>query len=70
MATDRGTMFGYQDMIGLQRHPSNATICNYRPRRNTPHYNNLIKPGVTGGRPDMIETAAKLELLLVLTNLY
>jgi len=60
MVTDRGTMFGYQDMI-----------VDYRGIPTMQHYattvldvtHSLQQPnqtvGVTGGRPDMIETVAK-----------
>jgi 2-dehydro-3-deoxyphosphooctonate aldolase (KDO 8-P synthase) len=60
MVTDRGTMFGYQDMI-----------VDYRGIPTMQHYattvldvtHSLQQPnqtvGVTGGRPDMIETIAK-----------
>jgi 2-dehydro-3-deoxyphosphooctonate aldolase (KDO 8-P synthase) len=60
MVTDRGTMFGYQDMI-----------VDYRGIPTIQHYattvldvtHSLQQPnqtvGVTGGRPDMIETIAK-----------
>ena len=60
MVTDRGTMFGYQDMV-----------VDYRGIPTMQHYattildvtHSLQQPnqmlGVTGGRPDMIETIAK-----------
>ena len=60
MVTDRGTMFGYQDMIvdfrgipTMQQYAStvlDVTHSLQQPNQMT---------GVTGGRPDMIETIAK-----------
>ena len=60
MITDRGTMFGYQDMIvdfrgipTMQQYAStvlDVTHSLQQPNQTT---------GVTGGRPDMIETIAK-----------
>lgn len=60
MVTDRGTMFGYQDMIvdyrgipTMQKYAStvlDVTHSLQQPNQTT---------GVTGGRPDMIETVAK-----------
>jgi len=60
MVTDRGTMFGYQDMIvdfrGIPTMQKTATTV-----LDVTH--SLQQPnqtaGVTGGRPDMIETVAK-----------
>ena len=60
MVTDRGTMFGYQDMIvdfrGIPTMQNYATTV-----LDVTH--SLQQPnqtaGVTGGRPDMIETVAK-----------
>jgi 2-dehydro-3-deoxyphosphooctonate aldolase (KDO 8-P synthase) len=60
MVTDRGTMFGYQDMIvdfrGIPTMKSFATTV-----LDVTH--SLQQPnqmsGVTGGRPEMIETIAK-----------
>ena len=60
MVTDRGTMFGYQDMIvdfrGIPTMQQYATTV-----LDVTH--SLQQPnqtaGVTGGRPDMIETIAK-----------
>jgi 2-dehydro-3-deoxyphosphooctonate aldolase (KDO 8-P synthase) len=60
MVTDRGTMFGYQDMIvdfrGIPTMQQQATTV-----LDVTH--SLQQPnqmtGVTGGRPDMIETIAK-----------
>lgn len=58
--TDRGTMFGYQDMIVDFR--GIPTMRNYAPVvLDVTH--SLQQPnqsaGVTGGRPDMIETIAR-----------
>jgi 2-dehydro-3-deoxyphosphooctonate aldolase (KDO 8-P synthase) len=56
MVTDRGTMFGYQDMIVDFRGIPCSSIC-YSSGCNT-----LQQPNQTagiGGRPDMIETIAK-----------
>jgi 2-dehydro-3-deoxyphosphooctonate aldolase (KDO 8-P synthase) len=54
MVTDRGTMFGYQDMIvdfrGIPTMQQYATHSLQQPNQTV---------GVTGGRPDMIETIAK-----------
>jgi 2-dehydro-3-deoxyphosphooctonate aldolase (KDO 8-P synthase) len=65
MVTDRGTMFGYQDMIvdyrgipTMQRYAT--TVLDVTHSLQQPNQ----MAGVTGGRPDMIETIAKLELLL------
>ncbi|WP_282786981.1 3-deoxy-8-phosphooctulonate synthase [Flavobacterium croceum] len=60
MATDRGTMFGYQDMIvdfrGIPTMQQFATtVLDVTHSLQQP--NQTI--GVTGGRPDMIETIAK-----------
>ncbi len=60
MITDRGTMFGYQDMIVDYR--GIPTMQNYATTvLDVTH--SLQQPnqtvGVTGGRPDMIETVAK-----------
>lgn len=60
MLTDRGTMFGYQDMIvdfrgipAMQQHAT--TVLDITHSLQQP--NQLS--GVTGGRPDLIETVAK-----------
>ncbi|WP_395053626.1 3-deoxy-8-phosphooctulonate synthase [Flavobacterium sp.] len=60
MVTDRGTMFGYQDMIvdfrgipTMQKYATTVLDITHslqQPNQTT---------GVTGGRPDMIETVAK-----------
>lgn len=60
MVTDRGTMFGYQDMIvdyrGIPTMQQFATtVLDVTHSLQQP--NQMI--GVTGGRPDMIETVAK-----------
>ncbi|UYW02432.1 3-deoxy-8-phosphooctulonate synthase [Flavobacterium agricola] len=60
MVTDRGTMFGYQDMIvdfrGIPTMQQQATtVLDVTHSLQQP--NQTI--GVTGGRPDMIETIAK-----------
>lgn len=60
MVTDRGTMFGYQDMIVDFR--GIPTMKQYAPTvLDVTH--SLQQPnqssGVTGGRPDMIETIAR-----------
>jgi 2-dehydro-3-deoxyphosphooctonate aldolase (KDO 8-P synthase) len=60
MVTDRGTMFGYQDMIvdfrGIPTMQQKATtVLDVTHSLQQP--NQTI--GVTGGRPDMIETIAK-----------
>ncbi len=60
MVTDRGTMFGYQDMIvdfrgipTMQKYAS--TVLDVTHSLQQPNQSE----GVTGGRPDMIETIAK-----------
>ena len=60
MVTDRGTMFGYQDMIvdfrgipTMQQYAS--TVLDVTHSLQQPNQT----AGVTGGRPDMIETIAK-----------
>lgn len=60
MITDRGTMFGYQDMIvdfrGIPTMREYATtVLDITHSLQQPNQNS----GVTGGRPDMIETIAK-----------
>ncbi len=60
MITDRGTMFGYQDLIvdfrGIPILKSYApTILDVTHSLQQPNQNN----GVTGGRPEMIETIAR-----------
>jgi 2-dehydro-3-deoxyphosphooctonate aldolase (KDO 8-P synthase) len=60
MVTDRGTMFGYQDMIvdfrGIPTMKKFATtVLDVTHSLQQPNQTS----GVTGGRPDMIETIAK-----------
>jgi 2-dehydro-3-deoxyphosphooctonate aldolase (KDO 8-P synthase) len=60
MATDRGTMFGYQDMIvdfrGIPEMKSFATtVLDVTHSLQQPNQSS----GVTGGRPEMIETIAR-----------
>ncbi len=60
MVTDRGTMFGYQDMIvdfrGIPTMKQYAsTVLDVTHSLQQPNQNS----GVTGGRPDMIETIAR-----------
>jgi 2-dehydro-3-deoxyphosphooctonate aldolase (KDO 8-P synthase) len=60
MITDRGTMFGYQDMIvdfrGIPTMRQYApTVLDVTHSLQQPNQSN----GVTGGRPDMIETIAR-----------
>ncbi len=60
MITDRGTMFGYQDMIvdfrGIPTMKEfGATVLDVTHSLQQPNQTS----GVTGGRPDMIETIAK-----------
>ncbi len=60
MVTDRGTMFGYQDMIvdyrGIPTMQNFATtVLDITHSLQQPNQN----IGITGGRPDMIETIAK-----------
>lgn len=71
MVTDRGTMFGYQDMI-----------VDFRGIPTMQHYattvldvtHSLQQPnqtiGVTGGRPDMIETIAKAGIAVGVDGLF
>jgi 2-dehydro-3-deoxyphosphooctonate aldolase (KDO 8-P synthase) len=47
MVTDRGTMFGYQDMIVDFRNPYYAAVCKYGSGCNTQQPNQTA--GVTGG---------------------
>jgi 2-dehydro-3-deoxyphosphooctonate aldolase (KDO 8-P synthase) len=61
MVTDRGTMFGY-DMIVDFRGPYYAAVCKYGSGCNTFIATTDQTAGVTGGRPDMIETIPKQEL--------
>ncbi len=71
MVTDRGTMFGYQDMIvdfrgipTMQQFAStvlDVTHSLQQPNQTT---------GVTGGRPDMIETIAKAGIAVGVDGLF
>ena len=71
MVTDRGTMFGYQDMIvdfrGIPTMQNYATTV-----LDVTH--SLQQPnqtaGVTGGRPDMIETIAKAGIAVGVDGLF
>lgn len=71
MVTDRGTMFGYQDMIvdfrGIPTMQNFATTV-----LDVTH--SLQQPnqtaGVTGGRPDMIETIAKAGIAVGVDGLF
>ena len=71
MVTDRGTMFGYQDMIVDFR--GIPTLQNYATTvLDVTH--SLQQPnqtgGVTGGRPDMIETIAKAGIAVGVDGLF
>ena len=71
MVTDRGTMFGYQDMIvdfrGIPTMQQYATTV-----LDVTH--SLQQPnqmtGVTGGRPDMIETIAKAGIVVGVDGIF
>jgi 2-dehydro-3-deoxyphosphooctonate aldolase (KDO 8-P synthase) len=71
MVTDRGTMFGYQDMIvdfrGIPTMQNYATTV-----LDVTH--SLQQPnqtaGVTGGRPDMIETIAKAGIVVGVDGIF
>jgi 2-dehydro-3-deoxyphosphooctonate aldolase (KDO 8-P synthase) len=71
MITDRGTMFGYQDMIVDFR--GIPTMRQYAPTvLDVTH--SLQQPnqssGVTGGRPDMIETIARAGIVNQVDGLF
>ncbi len=71
MATDRGSMFGYQDMIvdfrGIPTMQQYATtVLDVTHSLQQP--NQTI--GVTGGRPDMIETIAKAGIAVGVDGLF
>jgi 2-dehydro-3-deoxyphosphooctonate aldolase (KDO 8-P synthase) len=71
MITDRGTMFGYQDMIVDFR--GIPTMKQYAPVvLDVTH--SLQQPnqssGVTGGRPDMIETIARAGIAIGVDGLF
>jgi 2-dehydro-3-deoxyphosphooctonate aldolase (KDO 8-P synthase) len=62
MVIDRGTMFGYQDMIvdyrGIPTMQQYATVLDVTHSLQQPNQT----AGVTGGRPDDDETVARQEL--------
>ena len=71
MVTDRGTMFGYQDMIvdfrgipTMQQYAS--TVLDVTHSLQQPNQT----AGVTGGRPDMIETIAKAGIAVGVDGLF
>ena len=71
MITDRGTMFGYQDMIvdfrgipTMQQYAS--TVLDVTHSLQQPNQT----AGVTGGRPDMIETIAKAGIAVGVDGLF
>lgn len=71
MVTDRGTMFGYQDMIvdfrGIPTMQQFATtVLDVTHSLQQP--NQMI--GVTGGRPDMIETIAKAGIAVGVNGIF
>jgi len=71
MVTDRGTMFGYQDMIvdfrGIPTMQQYATtILDVTHSLQQPNQTE----GVTGGRPDMIETIAKAGIVVGVDGIF
>jgi 2-dehydro-3-deoxyphosphooctonate aldolase (KDO 8-P synthase) len=71
MVTDRGTMFGYQDMIvdfrgipTMQKYAS--TVLDVTHSLQQPNQTE----GVTGGRPDMIETIAKAGIVVGVDGIF
>ena len=71
MVTDRGTMFGYQDMIvdfrGIPTMQQYATtILDVTHSLQQPNQTT----GVTGGRPDMIETIAKAGIVVGVDGIF
>lgn len=71
MVTDRGTMFGYQDMIvdyrGIPTMKNFATtVLDITHSLQQPNQST----GVTGGRPDMIETIAKAGIAVGVDGLF
>ena len=71
MVTDRGTMFGYQDMIvdfrGIPVMKEFATtVLDITHSLQQPNHTS----GVTGGRPDMIETIAKAGIAVGVDGLF
>ena len=73
MVTDRGTMFGYQDLIVDPRSlPEMKDACHCPVIMDITH--SLQQPntsaGVTGGRPDMIATIAKMAIAVGADGLF
>lgn len=71
MVTDRGTMFGYQDMIidyrGIPTMQQYATtVLDITHSLQQPNQSS----GVTGGRPDLIETVAKAGIAVGVDGLF
>jgi len=71
MVTDRGTMFGYQDMIvdfrGIPTMKQYAsTVLDVTHSLQQPNQSS----GVTGGRPDMIETIAKAGIVVGVDGIF
>ncbi|HUH52255.1 MAG TPA: 3-deoxy-8-phosphooctulonate synthase [Flavobacterium sp.] len=71
MITDRGTMFGYQDMIvdfrGIPTMREYATtVLDVTHSLQQPNQSS----GVTGGRPDMIETIAKAGIVVGVDGIF
>lgn len=71
MVTDRGTMFGYQDLIvdyrgipTMQKHAT--TVLDITHSLQQPNQSS----GVTGGRPDLIETIAKAGIAVGVDGLF
>jgi len=72
MITDRGTMFGYQDMIIDYRGIPEMQKTNYPVILDITH--SLQQPnqtsGVTGGKPELIETVAKAGIAVGVDGLF
>jgi 2-dehydro-3-deoxyphosphooctonate aldolase (KDO 8-P synthase) len=72
MLTERGTMFGYQDLIVDYRGIPEMRASGYPVILDVTH--SLQQPnqeaGVTGGRPDMIETIAKAGIAVGVDGLF
>lgn len=73
MVTDRGTMFGYGDLVvDFRGIPTMQHTCNCPVVMDCTH--SLQQPntaaGVTGGRPDMIETIARAAVAVGADGLY
>ena len=71
MITDRGTMFGYQDMVvdfrGIPTMKQyGTTVLDVTHSLQQPNQNS----GVTGGRPDMIETIARAGIVTGVDGLF